>query len=164
MDGSSGRLRASQHKFSEKGAAVAHPDLEAEQSHLDHAYRCLAAMRERTEATVSIDDMAAQAVDGEIARWHLQQRLRGLDVDVPGLAFGRIDEEGTPKVPGPTWYVGRRHVEDERGEPVVVDWRAGVSTSRSARTSCCNPTSSSRTWDWSSSTRSTGSASGKRNC
>ena len=107
---------------------MAHPDLEAEQSHLDHAYRCLVAMRERTEATVSIDDMAAQAVDGEIARWHLQQRLRALDVDVPGLAFGRIDEEGTPKVPGPTWYVGRRHVEDERGEPVVVDWRADVST------------------------------------
>ncbi len=68
--------------------------------------------------------MAAQAVDGEIARWHLQQRLRSLDVDVPGLAFGRIDEEGTPRRPGPTWYVGRRHVEDERGEPVVVDWRA----------------------------------------
>jgi DNA helicase IV len=107
---------------------MAHPDLESEQRHLDHAYRCLAAMRERTEATVAIDDMAAQAVDGEIARWHLQQRLRALDVDVPGLAFGRIDEEGSPKSPGPTWYVGRRHVEDERGEPVVVDWRAGVST------------------------------------
>ncbi|MEY2451258.1 MAG: hypothetical protein QOD92_832 [Acidimicrobiaceae bacterium] len=107
---------------------MAHPDLEPEQRHLDHAYRCLASMRERTEATMSIDDMAAQAVDAEIARWHLQQRLRALDIDVPGLAFGRIDEEGTPKAPGPTWYVGRRHVEDERGEPVVVDWRAGVST------------------------------------
>jgi DNA helicase IV len=107
---------------------VAHPDLAEEQHHLDHAYRCLVAMRERTEATLAIEDMAAQAVDGEIARWHLQQRLRALDVDVPGLAFGRIDEEGTSRVPGPTWYVGRRHVEDERGEPVVVDWRAGVST------------------------------------
>src|SRR4051794_8545710 len=105
-----------------------HPEVEAEQRHLDHAYRCLAAMRERTEAIVAIDDMAAQAVDGEIARWHLQQRLRALDADVPGLAFGRIDEEGTPRQPGPRWYVGRRHVEDERGEPVVVDWRAGVST------------------------------------
>jgi DNA helicase IV len=107
---------------------MAHPDLAAEQRHLDHAYRCLASMRERTEATMAIDDMAAQPVDAEIARWHLQQRLRALDVDVPGLAFGRIDEEGTPTTPGPTWYVGRRHVEDERGEPVVVDWRAGVST------------------------------------
>src|SRR3954447_26190297 len=105
-----------------------HPEVEAEQRHLDHAYRCLAAMRARTEATVAIDDMAAQAVDGAIARWHLQQRLRALDADVPGLAFGRIDEEGTPQQPGTKWYVGRRHVEDERGEPVVVDWRAAVST------------------------------------
>src|SRR3954447_14960097 len=107
---------------------MAHPDLDAEQSHLDHAYRCLATMRARTEATVAIEDMAAQEVDSEIARWHLTQRLRSLDVDVPGLAFGRIDEDGTPRLPGATWYVGRRHVEDERGEPVVVDWRAGVST------------------------------------
>ena len=107
---------------------MAHPDRDEEQGHLDHAYRCLAAMRSRTESTIAIEDMAAQAVDGEIARWHLQQRLRALDVDVPGLAFGRIDEEGRPGAPGPTWYVGRRHVEDERGEPVVVDWRAGVST------------------------------------
>ena len=29
---------------------------------------------------------------------------------------------------GDTWYVGRRHVEDERSNPVVVDWRAPVST------------------------------------
>ena len=107
---------------------MAHPDLDAEQRHLDHAYECLAAMRERTEATLAIDDMAAQEVDAEIARWHLNQRLRALDVNVPGLAFGRIDEEGTPRQPGPTWYVGRRHVEDRKGEPVVVDWRARVST------------------------------------
>jgi DNA helicase IV len=107
---------------------VAHPERDVEQRHLDHAYRCLAAMRDRTEATIAIEDMAAQEVDGEIARWHLQQRLRSLDVDVPGLAFGRIDEEGVPGAAGPTWYVGRRHVEDERGEPVVVDWRAHVST------------------------------------
>ena len=107
---------------------MAHPDLASEQEHLDHAYACLAAMRRRTEDTVAIEDMAAQAVDGEIARWHLGQRLRSLDVDVPGLAFGRIDEEGTPRRPGPTWYVGRRHVEDQHGEPVVVDWRASVST------------------------------------
>jgi DNA helicase IV len=105
-----------------------HPDLAEEQEHLDHAYRCLAGMRRRTESTVAIDDMAAQAVDGEIARWHLEQRLRSLEVEVPGLAFGRIDEEGTPRRPGPAWYVGRRHVEDDRGEPVVVDWRARVST------------------------------------
>ena len=102
-----------------------HPDLPAEQAHLDRAYRCLAAMRDRTQAVASIADSAAQAVDWEIAQWHLKQRLKTLDADVPGLAFGRIDED----VPShDVWYVGRRHVEDETGEPVVVDWRAAVST------------------------------------
>ena len=37
------------------------------------------------------------------------------------LLFGRIDEAA-----GPSWHIGRRHVEDE-GDPVVVDWRAPVS-------------------------------------
>ena len=37
------------------------------------------------------------------------------------LLFGRIDEEE-----GPAWHIGRRHVEDERSDPVVVDWRAPV--------------------------------------
>lgn len=71
---------------------MTHPDLEEERAHLAHAYRCLGAMRERTAAVVGIEDMAAQAVDGEVARWHLTQRLRSLDTDVAALAFGRIDE------------------------------------------------------------------------
>ena len=33
-----------------------------------------------------------------------------------GDFFGRIDE----------WYIGRRHIEDERHDPVVVDWRAPI--------------------------------------
>jgi len=107
---------------------VTHPDLEEERAHLAHAYRCLGAMRERTAAVVGIEDMAAQAVDGEVARWHLTQRLRSLDTDVAALAFGRIDEEDDGPDPGATWYVGRRHVEDGDGTPVVVDWRASVST------------------------------------
>ena len=40
--------------------------------------------------------------------------------------------------------------------------RGAASTSSSARTSCCRPTSSSRTWASSSSTRSTASACGRR--
>ncbi len=100
-----------------------HPDLAEEAAVLSHAYRCLAAMRARTEAAASIAESAAQAVDSAIAQAHLRHRLRTLDVDVPGLSFGRLDDER-----GGTWYVGRRHVEDDRGEPVVVDWRAGVST------------------------------------
>jgi DNA helicase IV len=100
---------------------VPHPDVAAEQAYLDEAYRCLAAMRDRTARTASIADGAAQEVDSAIAQRHLAHRLGSLDVDVPGLSFGRLDDED-----GARWYVGRRHVEDDRGDPVVVDWRADV--------------------------------------
>jgi DNA helicase IV len=100
-----------------------HPDLEAEQAYLDRAYEHLSRMRARTRSAASITESAAQAVDSAIARAHLERRLRSLDTEVDGLSFGRLDAED-----GDTWYVGRRHVEDERGDPVVVDWRAPVST------------------------------------
>lgn len=101
-----------------------HPELAEEQHYVDNAYRCLAAMRERTARVAEISDSAAQAVDSAAAQWHLERRLSTLDTEVPGLSFGRLDEEDD----GLTWYVGRRHVEDARGEPVVVDWRADVAT------------------------------------
>jgi DNA helicase IV len=100
---------------------VPHPDLDAEQSYIDDAYRCLAAMRDRTARVADLEGMAAEAVDSAIAQAHLRHRLASLDTDMDGLSFGRLDEER-----GDTWYVGRRHVEDARGDPVVVDWRADV--------------------------------------
>ncbi|MEJ7583664.1 MAG: hypothetical protein WKF43_06120 [Acidimicrobiales bacterium] len=107
----------------------AHPDLAAEQTALARAYACLAAMRARTQAALEVTDNAAQEVDAEIARAHLAHRLRSLVLDVPGLSFGRLDSGGPlGSGIGQTWYVGRRHVEDERGDPVVVDWRADVAT------------------------------------
>jgi DNA helicase IV len=100
-----------------------HPDLPHERRVLRRAYACLAAMRDRTAAAVAVTDNAAQEVDATIAAAHLTYRLRSLSPDVPGLSFGRLDDEA-----GDTWYVGRRHVEDDHGDPVVVDWRAPVST------------------------------------
>jgi DNA helicase IV len=100
---------------------VPHPDVDAEQAYLDDAYRCLAAMRVRTARAASIAEGAAQAVDSAIAQQHLAHRFGSLEVDVPGLSFGRLDGDD-----GARWYVGRHHVEDDRGEPVVVDWRADV--------------------------------------
>ncbi|HKY64854.1 MAG TPA: AAA family ATPase, partial [Acidimicrobiales bacterium] len=100
-----------------------HPDLDAEQTYIDEAYACLAAMRDRTRQAADIADSAAQAVDSAIAQAHLRHRLASLDTDVPGLSFGRLDDEDDG-----TWYIGRRHVEDGRGDPVVVDWRADVAT------------------------------------
>ena len=101
----------------------AHPDLDEEQAHLDRAYECLAAMRERTARMAAADDLSAGAVDGAIAAWHLRRRLATMDEAGTVLCFGRLDTED-----GETFHVGRRHVEDGSGEPVVVDWRAPVST------------------------------------
>jgi DNA helicase IV len=103
--------------------AIPHPELAVEQAYLDRAYTHLARMRARTQRATEVADNAAQEVDSAIAKAHLNARLRSLDTEVDGLAFGRLDEET-----GDTWYVGRRHVEDEAGDPVVVDWRAPVST------------------------------------
>ena len=98
-----------------------HPEVAAEQAYIDEAYRHLAGMRMRTARAAAVSDGAAQAVDSAIAQQHLSHRLGSLDVDLPGLSFGRLDDED-----GSRWYVGRRHVEDDRGDPVVVDWRADV--------------------------------------
>jgi len=68
--------------------------------------------------------------------YRLARARRGEDlVDLPGvpLFFGRLDyEPGTVHERGPGTdadrvYVGRRHVRDEAGTPLVVDWRAPVS-------------------------------------
>jgi DNA helicase IV len=100
-----------------------HPDLDDEQAYLDRAYEHLGAMRARAKRASEIAESASNEVDSAIAQAHLRHRYRSLDTDVGGLAFGRLDDED-----GDTWYVGRRHVEDERSNPVVVDWRAPVST------------------------------------
>lgn len=99
------------------------PELAAEREHLIHSREQLHRMRRRTAG------LTAQGGDGvsteylKAALWH---RVRALedDPEVP-LFFGRIDrvDEG----PTERFYVGRRHVTDERGDPMVVDWRAQIS-------------------------------------
>ena len=78
-------------------------------------------MAARTEAALTRADASATEADAEVTRWHLRRRLDSLSAADGVAAFGRIDE-GTDR-----WYVGRRHVEDDTGEPLVVDWRAPVS-------------------------------------
>jgi DNA helicase IV len=97
-------------------------ELEREQAHIDASYRFLAAMRERTRKLVEAGQFG-DSVDEEILRAELRDRLSRLgDANSP-LTFGRIDAEG-----GDRYYIGRRHVRDATGEPVVVDWRAPVAT------------------------------------
>jgi len=40
---------------------------------------------------------------------------------------GAISAKSRPGSDAGRWYVGRRHVHDDHGDPVVVDWRADVS-------------------------------------
>jgi DNA helicase IV len=103
-----------------------HPDLEVERARLAFFRKCLEEMRVRTQAFVAREEiLAASEVDADAVRYQLEQRLKTLE-DQAVLCFGRIDEQAVEGVPGAQWYVGRRHVDDPDGEPVVVDWRAPV--------------------------------------
>jgi DNA helicase IV len=102
-------------------AQVLHPDpeLQAEQDYLDHALIALGAMRHRAELLLS-DLVAAGNPDLDYVA-ALSRRVSLLADSPRPLLFGRIDEDE-----GPSWHIGRRHVEDEKADPVVVDWRAPV--------------------------------------
>ena len=105
-------------------ARMPHPDLAEERARLRFAQVCLDAMRARTAAKVADEDiLGANKADADAVKWQLQRRLASLEDDAAVLCFGRIDEEA-----GDRWYIGRRHVEDDGGVPVVVDWRAEVAT------------------------------------
>ncbi|MDQ3629311.1 MAG: AAA family ATPase [Actinomycetota bacterium] len=71
-----------------------------------------------------LDAQGGDAVSSEYLRAALWRRMQALedDPEVP-LFFGRLDHVDPPE----RFYVGRRHVTDEHGDPMVVDWRAGVS-------------------------------------
>lgn len=102
-------------------------DLAAEQHHLEESRSALARMRARTE---SLDSAAAgDWVSQEFLESAFAERRKALadDPTVP-LFFGRVDyDRDAPDVGGESFHVGRRHVSDEVGDPMVVDWRAPVS-------------------------------------
>ncbi len=94
-------------------------ELAAEQAHLERALESLEAMRQRAERLLQ-DLIAAGNPDLDYVA-ALSRRVSLLADSPRPLLFGRIDEQD-----GPTWHIGRRHVEDARSDPVVVDWRAPV--------------------------------------
>jgi len=107
---------------------VDHDQLDQEQ--LDRAIACLDAMSGRAarvhEAAQTRADQE-KSVDARIAAAKMAQRRTALDAGTGPICFGRIDEDGPIRGPHDVWYVGRRHIEDAEGQPVVVDWRAPVS-------------------------------------
>ncbi|WP_237565968.1 HelD family protein [Ornithinimicrobium cerasi] len=96
-------------------------ELAAEQAHLQRARAELARMREHT---LSLQADGGDAVAGEVLAHTLWLRARALQDDPrTTLFFGRLDTDTPERL-----YIGRRHVTDGDGDPVVLDWRAGVST------------------------------------
>jgi DNA helicase IV len=112
----------------ENGAITpADPQVTAEREHLEASRAALRAMREDTLA------LKAQGGTGwstEVLNLALQARAAALvdRPDVP-LFFGRLDysADEESEFTGEHFYVGRRHVHDAHGDPMVVDWRAPVS-------------------------------------
>jgi DNA helicase IV len=104
----------------------AHDELAAEQAHLASARQQLTRMRERT---ASMDSSAAgDWVSREFLESTFALRMRQLadDPTIP-LFFGRLDMASTDEGSDETFHIGRRHISDPGGNPMVIDWRAPVS-------------------------------------
>lgn len=100
-------------------SAAVDDDLSSEQTYLAQARTDLERMRLRT---LSLEVQGGDKVSAEYLSAALYHRARSL-IDDPSttLFFGRTDHDD-----GSRWYVGRRHVADPNGDPVVIDWRADV--------------------------------------
>ena len=100
-------------------------ELVAERTHLEGSRAALRRMRDRAELLFTTGDkVAGDAYAAEQLGRHLARRVKELadDPDTP-LFFGRLDIEDN------AYHVGRRHVTDDAGEPLVLDWRAPLSRS-----------------------------------
>jgi DNA helicase IV len=97
--------------------------LEAERTHLELARACLVTMREAAGhiADFGVDELASYAL-GQVRA----QRLAALNAEPEAPPFfGRIDRD-EPPAGLEIFHVGRRHVRDDAGDPVVIDWRAPI--------------------------------------
>src|SRR6185312_16653870 len=97
------------------------PVLVAERDHLRVSREFLRLMRENV---LSLRALGGDRVSEEYLKADLYRRAQALS-DLPGtpLFFGRLDY-AAGEFAGERFHVGRRHVHDPDGHPVVVDWRA----------------------------------------
>lgn len=122
------------------------PALAVERAHLDASRAALRRMREEAEA-IDLSDVGGNEVSNKLVASLIEHRIAALadHADTP-LFFGRVDGRfadapevatGTapvevaadPSRPLERFWIGRRHVHDAHGDPMVVDWRAPVSRS-----------------------------------
>ncbi|WP_053713556.1 HelD family protein [Streptomyces sp. XY413] len=104
-----------------------------ERAHLAASRSALRAMREDVEA-LDIRDVTANWVNAIVLQAQIDDRIKALaDLAHTPLFFGRLDYLHAPGAElaegaeGEQFYIGRRHVHDADGDPMVIDWRAPVS-------------------------------------
>ncbi|MCH0562007.1 UvrD-helicase domain-containing protein [Streptomyces sp. MUM 2J] len=107
--------------------------LARERAHLASSRAALRAMREDVEA-LDISDVTANWVNAKALAHQIDERIKALaDLSGTPLFFGRLDYLHAPGAEqaegarGERFYIGRRHVHDAEGDPMVIDWRAPVS-------------------------------------
>ncbi|WP_326699115.1 AAA family ATPase [Streptomyces sp. NBC_01754] len=118
----------------ETAAAGASGDpLASERAHLAASRAALRAMREDVQA-LDIRDVTANWVNAAVLQTQMEDRIKALaDLAHTPLFFGRLDYlrpvggEAAEGGEGERFYIGRRHVHDAHGGPMVIDWRAPVS-------------------------------------
>jgi DNA helicase IV len=110
---------------------MAHPDVPAEQAHVDHAYSRLEAMR--ASATEMLQEAFGERgstfqsfTERDIRVRTGLSRLEHLQIGRESLVFGRIDRRSGDDEPDEAFHIGRLAISDEHQEPLVVDWRAPV--------------------------------------
>ncbi|GGN54442.1 DNA helicase [Streptomyces kronopolitis] len=114
-------------------AAAPEDPLQREKGHLAASRSALRAMRRDAEA-LNIADVTANWVNAEVLQGEIDARIKALaDLSHTPLFFGRLDYLHAPGLDlaegaaGENFYIGRRHVHDADGDPMVIDWRAPVS-------------------------------------
>ncbi|MEU1018744.1 ATP-binding domain-containing protein [Streptomyces sp. NPDC005900] len=107
--------------------------LARERGHLAASRAALRAMRADAEA-LDIRDVTANWVNAAVLERQIDDRIKSLaDLAHTPLFFGRLDylhapgAEQAEGAEGEQFYIGRRHVHDADGDPMVIDWRAPVS-------------------------------------
>jgi len=109
----------------------AHPELEAEQAHIDRAYERLDQLRSDAENLLrSVLDQGRGGTHqfreerDVIVRTSLA-RLDQLDIGEQALCFGRIDRRADDDRVE-SFHIGRLGISGDDVDPLVVDWRAPV--------------------------------------
>ncbi len=101
------------------------PLLLAERRHLQESLACLEQMREAADriADYGVDALASESL-GRLRADRLQQL--SADSSAPPF-FGRTDRDPDGQHPaGEVFHIGRRHIRDSSGDPMVIDWRAPI--------------------------------------